>query len=210
MPTLKPSTNGKPHTAKPTTPHNRLQNMPVIPGGRQGRQVGGHFTPIGQPLGEVVDYLAKYVALPRRQLLVIATYIAAAYVVDQFDKFPLLSITSPEKRCGKTLLLQLLYWIAPKPYNSSSISPPALYRLIEKECPTLLLDEAQCLNRRGSESAHVLLEIFCAGIEKDASVTRCAGKNTEEPTKFKTYGPKIIALIGKVQSVRDITECCVL
>ena len=82
----------------------------------------------------------------------------------------------------------------------ASITPAALYRLVESEGATLLLDEAQSLGRRGSESSEVVRELFNAGIDRNAVVTRCAGKDYE-PTDYAIYSPKVMALIGSVDGV---------
>jgi hypothetical protein len=64
-------------------------------------------------------------------LFVGAAWAASAHLADVWDRFPHLAITSQEKRCGKTRLLQLLELVTPNPFNTSNISPAAVYRLIE-------------------------------------------------------------------------------
>ncbi|MBI1913482.1 MAG: DUF3631 domain-containing protein [Planctomycetes bacterium] len=151
-------------------------------------------------LAGVYAYLVDYIVLPEPALLVVAAWVMASYLADLWDRFPHLAITSPEGRCGKTRVLELLKQVGLKAKFAVSVSPAALYRTIKNERPTLLLDEAQSLNRRDSESSNVLYEIFCSGISKDASVSRCVGPN-HEPTDFPVYCPKVVALIGKLQGV---------
>src|SRR5262249_39782590 len=117
-----------------------------------------------------------------------------------WDRFPHLAITSPEGRCGKTRLLELLEQVCRKAWVLVNVSPPALYRRIKQERPTLLLDEAQSLVRRGSEGSEVLREIFCGSVSKNAMVSRCSGPD-HEPTNFPIYCPKAMALIGKLEGV---------
>jgi hypothetical protein len=152
-------------------------------------------------VGAVAKFLTEYIALPDRLILIIATWVVAAWLVKLWDRFPHLAITSPEKRCGKTRLLQLIECVTPNPYNTTNISPAALYRLIEQLQPTLLLDEAQSIARRGSEASEVLREILNAGIDREAKVIRCGGKNMNELQEFHVYCPKVIALIGMLDSV---------
>lgn len=121
-----------------------------------------------------------------------------------WDRFPHLSIYSPEKRCGKTRLLEVLKLIAPNSLSTSSISPAALYRVIggsKKRRPTIILDEAQSLSRVKSESGEALRELFNAAIEKDAKAIRCGGKKMEEVKEFPTYSPKIFAQIGEPDGI---------
>jgi len=91
--------------------------------------------------------------------------------------------------------------ICPEAYYTSNISPAALYRLIESKQPTLLLDEAQSLRRRGSESSEVLREILNAGIDRNSTTMRIGGKDNSEIKSFRIYSPKAIAMIGEPDGV---------
>jgi len=161
-------------------------------------------------VSKVATYLGTYIVLPEHSLLVVANWIVASYFMELWDRFPHLAITSPEKRCGKTRLLQLIEQVVTSPRNVANISPAAVYRLIGMEGPTqtLLLDEAQSLSRRGSESSEVMRELFCSGIDKHANVIRCGGKNMDEIREFPIYSPKVIALIGELDGV--LADRCLL
>ena len=151
--------------------------------------------------GAAEKYLTDYMVLPEQSGAVIAAWVAAAWLQDQWDKFPHLAVTSPEKRCGKTTLLDLLHQIVPRSRYTTNISPAALYRVIEKERPTLLMDESQSISRRGSEASEVIREILNAGIGKNAKVVRCGGQRMDEIQEFATYSPKVFAMIGEPDSV---------
>src|SRR5262249_14445075 len=73
--------------------------------GSQGRQ--GRGPKKGCLLASVADYIGTYIVLPRRSRYVVAAWVMAAHLTELWDRFPHLAITSPEKRCGKTRLLQL-------------------------------------------------------------------------------------------------------
>ncbi len=166
---------------------------------------------------ETARFLTDYIVLPLYTSVVIASWVAAAWLSDAWDRFPHLYIYSPEKRCGKTRLLEALNLIVPAPIFTSSISPPALYRSIEsgldsssgnikvkakKRPPTLLLDEAQSLKRVGSESGEVFKELLNAGIEKESKVYRCGSKSKDfKPEGFRIYCPKVVAMIGEPEGV---------
>jgi hypothetical protein len=152
-------------------------------------------------LGEVRDWLRKYIFLTDDCLLAVSAWVMAAWLARVWDRFPHVGITSPEMRCGKTRLLELLKQICPNANFATSLTGPALYRSMGgKDLPTLLMDEAQSLARRGSEASEVLREIFCGSISKDATVKRCVGPNFT-PTDFPIYCPKVVALIGKLDGV---------
>src|SRR6516165_3675388 len=65
------------------------------------------------PVGDLCRYLADYVAMPPCSAPVIAAWVLAAWLMDVWDRFPHLCISSPEKRCGKTTLLDLLFSVVP-------------------------------------------------------------------------------------------------
>ncbi|MEA2599772.1 MAG: hypothetical protein QOF89_764 [Acidobacteriota bacterium] len=147
--------------------------------------------------------MTDYITLPAYTPTIIAAWVVAAWLSVVWDRFPHLSIYSPEKRCGKTRLLEVLKLIVPNPTFTSSISPAALYRVIGGSPirPTLILDEAQSLSRVRSESAEALRELLNAGIEKDAKVFRCGGKKMEQVKGFPIYSPKIFAQIGEPDAI---------
>jgi hypothetical protein len=165
--------------------------------GRDGRDFSGYPGLIE----ETMTFLASYIVLPEPSLLVMATWVVAAWLMEVWDRFPHLAVTSPEKRCGKSTLLDVLKTIVPKPRYTTNISPAALYRIVEGEKPTLLMDEAQSLSRRGSEASEVVREILLAGIGKNAKVIRCGGDRYEEIQEFGVYSPKVFAMVGNPDGV---------
>jgi hypothetical protein len=169
----------------------------------QDGQAGQVSEEYASPIEEVVRFLTDYVTLPLYTPTVIAAWVLAAWLSVVWDRFPHLSIYSPEKRCGKTRLLEVLKLIVPNPIFTSSISSAALYRLIGGSAikPTLILDEAQSLSRVRSESAETLRELLNAGIEKDTKVFRCGGKKMEQVKVFPIYSPKIFAQIGEPDAI---------
>ncbi len=156
----------------------------------------------GSPLCTIEQFLSDYIVLSPLEILVAADWVLASWLIDRFDRFPHLAITSPEKRCGKTRLLEVLELVCHNAYNTpTNMSPAALYRLIQSVQPTILLDEAQSIKRRGSETAEVFRELLNAGINKNAKVFRCGGENRDDVQEFSIYGPKVLALIGGLDGV---------
>ncbi len=143
-------------------------------------------------LSETRDLIGRHLILPPHADVAISLWIAFSYLHEAFFIAPLLAITSPEKRCGKTTLVSLLSRLASNPMPASNISPAALFRSIDKWAPTLLIDEADTF-LRGSED---LRGIVNSGHSRDAAyVVRVCGEE-HEPRRFSTWAPKAIALIG--------------
>jgi putative DNA primase/helicase len=124
----------------------------------------------------------------------VALWIAMTWFIDVVRVAPLAVITSPEKRCGKSLLLSLLGRLVARAVTASNISPAALYRTIEAWQPTLLIDEADAFMKDNEE----LRGLLNSGHTRDSAyVIRTVGENFT-PTKFSTWGAKAIAGIGHV------------
>lgn len=165
--------------------------------------VSGDFSGVGGAIGELARFFADYMVLPELSILTMATWVQAAHFIGEgedkgpWDQFPLLAITSPEKRCGKSTLLDLLRFVTPRADEGKFINPSAaaFYRAIEKSRPTIIMDESQSLKRRGSETSEVLREMLNASIRRDECVSRCVGDN-HEPMPFSIYSPKVFAQIG--------------
>jgi hypothetical protein len=81
------------------------------------------------------------VILSRRQADAVALWVVFSHVFDAFDFSPKLMIRSPEKRTGKTRLVEVLERLVCRPFFVSGISAAALLRLIEQLAPSMLLDE---------------------------------------------------------------------
>lgn len=107
--------------------------------GKSGSKKGG--TGRGGLLEELESFVHTFIVLDPVKVFAIVAWVIAARLIMEFDRFPHLAIYSPQKRCGKTTLLLILEQIVPRPYNTANISPAAIYRLVDKERPTLIIDE---------------------------------------------------------------------
>ncbi|MFC1575653.1 DUF3631 domain-containing protein [Gemmatimonadota bacterium] len=143
---------------------------------------------------ELVSSLLKYVAMPRTAAIAVSAWVLHAFCHDAFQISPLLAITSPQKRCGKTTLMSVLESLVPKPLPSANITMAAVFRSIEAFLPTLLIDEADTFLHDKGELHGVLNSGHYRAMAK---VTRIQGDEFDVAV-FSTWGPKAIALIGKL------------
>ena len=124
----------------------------------------------------------------------VALWTAMSWFMDVVQVAPLAVITAPEKRCGKTLLLNILGKLSARSITASNISPAALFRTIEKWKPTLLIDEADSFLKDNEE----LRGLLNSGHTRDSAyVIRTVG-DSFTPTRFSTWAAKAIAGIGHV------------
>jgi putative DNA primase/helicase len=114
------------------------------------------------------------------------------YLIDCCGVSPILALTSPEKRCGKTTALDLLSKLSHKAMPASNISPAAVFRSIDAWSPCLLIDEADTFLSENEELRGVLNS---GHTRATAFVVRNVGDD-HQPRQFSTWGAKAIAKIG--------------
>src|SRR5262245_8329025 len=135
----------------------------------------------------------RYIVLPKGADVALPLWVLHAWTFDAGEISPFMVLVSPVKRCGKTSVLILLYYLTPKSELASNISPTAIFRYIEETRPTLLIDEADSFVKDNEE----LRGILNSGHTKAAAnVIRNVEINGEhKPRRFSTWAPKAIAAI---------------
>ena len=115
------------------------------------------------------------------------------YLIDAAWISPRLALTSPEKGCGKTTLLDVLARLVWRPLPAANATSSALFRVVEMQRPTLLIDEADTFLGENEE----LRGILNSGHRRGGSVLRTVS-DEHEPRQFSTYSACAIAMIGKL------------
>ena len=144
-------------------------------------------------LDEIAKLIRRYVVMPYGMVDGVALWIVHAWIHDRLEISTFLNITSATKRCGKSLLLEVIAELVPHPLPvSGSITGPVLFRVIERDEPTLLLDEVDTY-LKNSEG---LRGIINGSQRRDtAYILRTVGTDYE-PRRFGTWCPKVICGIG--------------
>lgn len=150
-------------------------------------------------LQDLEQYITDYVSLPDPGYsLPLALWTIGTYAYLDFDAFPYLVITSATKRSGKTRLSELIGFTCSNPRQFAAMTGATVYRSIELEKPTLLIDEAESLS---SEAASTMRSVLNVGYRKGQSIPRTDGLRMKQ---FDTYCPKLFVLIGSVfDTLRD-------
>jgi uncharacterized protein DUF3631/bifunctional DNA primase/polymerase-like protein/primase-like protein len=143
-------------------------------------------------LAEIRDRIAGYAAMPPTTVVAAALYVMFTYCSDAFCVCPLLAVKSATKRCGKTTLITVLARLVRRALLTSNITPAALFRIIEKDSPTVLVDEADTFFALSDEVRRL---INAGHTRSTANLTLTVGDD-HEPRTFSTWAPKILALIG--------------
>lgn len=138
----------------------------------------------------LIGVIKNHVVISDHDALSVALWSINTWCYGQFQRCPLLLINAPERECGKTQLLKVVEKLVFKPMETANITLAALFRLITKYWPTLLIDEADTFMDGKTEFAGVVNK----GYEKGGFVVRveAVGKEFAECV-YKVYGPKVMA-----------------
>lgn len=146
--------------------------------------------------------IKKYVVISDHAAIVVALWVINTWCYKLFPRCPLLLINAPERECGKTQLLKLVEKLVCRPMETANITLAALFRIINKYCPTLLIDEADTFMEGKSELAGVVNK----GYERGGVVLRVESDGKEMiECAYLVYGPKAMAGIMLERHLPDAT-----
>jgi hypothetical protein len=163
-------------------------------------------------LDDLVTTLTRFVIFPdEHSTAAVALWIAATHALPWFDCAPRLVITSPEKRCGKTRLLDIIVGTCNHPLATSDATVAAIFRSIPpidensgdsvavEATPTLIIDEADAVfgNSKVAEQHEDLRKLLNAGHQRGRPALRCVGPH-QVPTQFPTFAMAVLAGIGSM------------
>ncbi len=166
--------------------------------------------PDPEPWSEPIDGIAllnslraavtQHVGTSKEAADATALWIVHTYLMDTFNTLPKLAITSPEKQCGKTTLLDVLGLVTRRPLPTASVTPAAVFRVIEKARPTLLIDEADTFLKNDNVELRGILN--SSHRRWSAYVLRTVGDD-HEPRQFSTWAAVAIAIIGRLPATLE-------
>jgi hypothetical protein len=150
-------------------------------------------------LDDLRHFILRFLVISDAQAVALCVFVLYTYAAEQFDCAPYLWITSAEKRSGKSRLLEVLELLVNCPWLTSRTSAAALVRKLNKDHPTLLLDESDAAFSGDKEYSEVLRSVLNAGHRKGGKVSLCLGKGSKlQVIDFYVFGPKVIAGIGRL------------
>ena len=156
-----------------------------------------HLEPWPEPvsgaevLNQTYDGLTLYLALCPGAADAIALWIAHTHAFRAFHQTPRLNLHSPQGNCGKTTTLEILATMAPRPFTTENMKPAVLFRVVDQQRPTLLLDELDTYLTPANE----LRGLLNAGHKRGACVYRCEGAGNTIRA-FNAFAPAALAGIG--------------
>ncbi len=100
-------------------------------------------------LAELIQQLRRFIVFRHdTDATAVALWIMFSWIHAIATHSPNLVATSPEPDCGKSTLLGVLGRLTPRPVSGVELTGPALYRMVDRDHPTLLVDEADDLLHR--------------------------------------------------------------
>jgi hypothetical protein len=178
---LRRSSRGVGDTAEPSDTYDDLLEEP------------GH-----QVLDDVAMWLSAHVAYAsEHHAPAVALWAAHSHALDAAASTPRLAFVSPEPGSGKTRSLELLELLVHQGRHVLSMTPAALFRVVEAERPTILLDEVDAIFGPKAKDHEDLRALINAGHRPGASVLRVAGEGGNmRPREYRAYCAVALAGLG--------------
>jgi hypothetical protein len=163
-------------------------------------------------LEEIGAFIRRFVVVPDdNALTALVLWVVHTHAMDAADTTPYLAITSPEPGCGKTQSLEVLQMLTARAWKLSGAPTEAvLFRKIEQDSPTVLIDEIDRLFKGASERTEPLTAILNGGNRRGSTVPRCVGEGTKMTVKdFRTFGAKALTGIDHLKWPDTIRDRCI-
>ncbi|MEV4248730.1 DUF3631 domain-containing protein [Streptosporangium canum] len=147
-------------------------------------------------LDALLTALTRYVILPTPEAAhAVVLWIAATHAQPAWAHAPRLVIRAPEKRCGKSRLLDVVEATCHEPFITVNSSSAAVYRSISEDPPTMLVDEADTIFGPKADGNEDLRGLLNAGHQRNRPAKRYdAALNRVE--SIPTFAMAALAGIG--------------
>jgi hypothetical protein len=124
----------------------------------------------GWLLEKVIERIRRFVVMTDDQALAIGLWVLHTWVFEVSDTTPYLDVSSPVKQCGKTRLFEVLDLLAHEPQFAANHTEATLFRSIEADRPTLLLDEIDRTFGKDAKMFQGIVGVLNAGYRRGATI----------------------------------------
>jgi len=151
----------------------------------------------------LIEGFGRYLDLPpetaKGTVAMLACWSMLTYFFGVFDAVPYLAVGGPAGS-GKSRVFELLGQVVLRPFITSNVSNPALFRSLHAFGGVALLDEAERLRENRSPEVQELLSSLYAGYKRGGCASRCeaAGDGQFLLKYFNVFGPKAVACINEL------------
>lgn len=149
-------------------------------------------------ISDIKTFIRRFVVMDDDQLLVTSVWVLHTHALGAAVQTPYLAITSPEKQCGKTRLLETLELLVHEPWMVTLPSEATMYRKVDQQRPTMLLDELDTMfNTRQADKYEGHRALLNSGNRRGVVVSRCLGASNEL-VDFEVFCAKALAGISSL------------
>ncbi|GII91147.1 DUF3631 domain-containing protein [Sinosporangium siamense] len=163
-----------------------------------GEHAMNHRTDGAELLDRLRAALIRYVILPSAEAAdAVTLWIAATHAQPAWAHAPRLVIRGPEKRCGKSRLLDVVEATCHEPFITVNSSSAAVYRSITEDPPTMLVDEADTIFGPKADGNEDLRGLLNAGHQRNRPAKRYDAA-TNRVESIPTFAMAALAGIGQM------------
>ena len=144
-------------------------------------------------LDRITAVIRMYVIVPEHVAETAALWVVHTHAFDLWQVTPRLAISAPTMGSGKSVMLDVLGCLVPRPLEADNLSTAVMFRAVDKYRPTLMVDEVDTFLRDNDE----LRGMLNSGYRKGGQAFRCEGDNNDIKA-FSTFAPIATAGIGKL------------
>jgi hypothetical protein len=157
----------------------------------QGRAVNGAAL-----IQQLAEYFGRHAKFEHDEIpTVLAVWVMAGYAHMAFPISPYLAITSAQRGCGKSRVLEL---IAEVGFRAKPIvinpTPAVLFRSLHDSAQVMLIDEFEDATE---DAKRAMITVLNSGFTNGGQVPRCVG-DEHNIKRFQTYSPKAFAGLSRL------------
>lgn len=155
--------------------------------------------------GEIQAFLDRFIVFADdAQRDAVTLWVMQTWSFDAFYTTPYLYITSAEPGSGKTRVLDTVKMLCRSPLMSANTTIAAMFRRIEVDRPTLLIDEVDAVFS-GAKNEE-LRGTLNSGYKQGGYLSRFTGKDVED---FSTFCPKLLAGLDNGAMPDTLSDRCI-
>jgi hypothetical protein len=154
-----------------------------------------------QLLEEILAIIRRFIVLDREHAYATTLWVAFTWFIDVVKVAPLIIINAPERECGKSQLLTVLFKLSRKALTTANMRSATLFRIAEKWRPSIMVDEADTFIKTDEEMSGLIN----AGHTRDSSFAWRLVGDKHEPKRFNVWGAKALAGITLEKHLPDST-----
>ena len=95
---------------------------------------------VDSALDDIMDEIHRYIVCDIETSIAASLWVLSTWLTTSTYS-PIAIISAPERRCGKSQMLDLFECLVKNPVKADNITPAVLFRIIELYKPTILVDE---------------------------------------------------------------------